>query len=466
MTRIQFTRRHKWLLACGLLLLVIGICWIRRTPEYKLQAEIPVTLYDIPYRSFVPSMEGFIIRETETRFVMRDWQGKEKWQVTTAQPKSWRHKIPRLDDREVMTRMAFAESPNGRYFVSATYQESAVRLQIWKDGIPVSKHDISTFALYPPNQIMTGFIFPLVNESRLTALNSGQIYLQINLNASGKNTSRIFVIEDQKVVAKGDAPTGIQLAPDGKYAIVTEGQIISNPSLFYSVSISNGKVCFKRLMIINECAFHVPVGNGYTQDFDRYPLYADGIYEASTKRYGPPGLSPKEAPHFLTPALIEVPGGRLLLEVPESLSHTNLVRIISTNGRRDWAVQNCPLPYSGELNIVISQTGDYVLIPRVLSPVQYAQTFVPYWNKVFRYVWRRSLSYELYQYPGQRKARMRLTGWRGGWGQQYERPREKGFAVWKQYDLLTLYPSPDGRTLAAIATNDSGKTHQCLIFKW
>ncbi|MHB0939894.1 MAG: hypothetical protein ACYC6A_26155 [Armatimonadota bacterium] len=203
------------------------------------------------------------------------------------------------------------------------------------------------------------------------------------------------------------------------------------------------------------------------QEYSRYALYANGIAFSDAKIYGPNGVIQKSSPHYHSPQM-EVPGGRFVLQqvIPNDGSLASM-RVAATDGSKEWRVPNRIYPSGGMQNILISQSGNYLLIPRLITPPRFFESLFSHSaNMRERYYRFSAVRYELFENPGRRRAVLHLSDWRGGMVQYYAFPYETGFAVWKQYDLLTLYPSPDGRTLAAIATKDGGKTHRCLIFKW
>ena len=405
------SRRWLWLPAAVVLLLLGWKAWY--VPYYRLIGTY--TTHDV---LLIPAETGFLTRESETTFALRDWRdGHRRWAVTVRQPQV-RGRGPSGD---LVFGSGYSLSHDGHVFAAATVQQRVLHLETWRDGAATG-HVTLPLEQTPP------ILF-------VRALDSGRVFCWHSFYVRGifgGRTMPVIAVEDGRIIGRGSFPPNTLMAPDGS-------AVASSTSTGFTYSepqVVGGAITLHNSYTANDTLDFPDGRGGFVLDST---MFAGGaVLAANGAVYGRKGRvrAPVRRQHQGA-----APGGRYTLEYA---------------GREVWSFS----PVSGKAWSVsvpsINLGGDATADGRHV--LAYLQPRMP---NIFDRSTRRaaarliggSLSdyLMLYDNAGRRRAvlRPKLRAWWPDAG-----------AV----ETRWWFPSPDGRTVAMTAAN--GVEGRCFLLRY
>jgi hypothetical protein len=176
-------KRHIILLvAAALLFVFLGRWWVSKPQPYRFIGRYP--LYNCT-DSIWPTSTGFLLRESDNLYIMRDWAtGQERWRVTASGP--------------------VAISPEGRYFVTLDMSGSQNFVRFWENGKPLAP----TALVLPAHAHQYGSSAFAIDDRALC-------FLGVSAPSISPQTC-LFAVAPGRIIARDTLPVQAILSPDGK----------------------------------------------------------------------------------------------------------------------------------------------------------------------------------------------------------------------------------------------------------
>ena len=409
--------RRTLLLIVGVLVLLgtaAGCWWRWHVPQYHLAGR-----YLAQDATLLACTTGFWLRESDTDFVLRAWDGTERWRVQIADPSAaTRPKGPLGGPRfrfPFFATLAFAVSPDGRVFAAAIPTGAQTRVQCWRDG------GLVTDLLLPAPPFA-----PMLR--RVHVLDSGRVFVW---ECARNLPPAATVIEQQRIIARGTLPSDALLSPEGTVMVSPETQGFA----YHTLAVRNGAILATRRYTARD-GLAVTRMPGYIQE---YSLFAQGYVLADDgARYGPQGLISPAGPWAHNTI---TPGKRYTLESSGPQS-----RVLSPVTGDSWGYTVRGGNQGGDA----TADGRYALAYcRAQIPPDVQRLLVTF-PGLTDWLGRSSLDYlALYERPGRLRAVMRLD--------------MAHLLPGTEVDSYCWYPSPDGRAVVLAADGSKGA---CLLFRW
>jgi len=202
-----------------LLLVVIVFAAWPRPARLRLVAELPANGYTRLY-----SGAGLLMWTGHRSFQLYDWNGHPRWKVTADAPneRGWAFSPPKTGSSYGVI---YELSPDGHTFAAALAHGPQTRVQIWRDGMLVARHDLPAHDLYPG----------------LLACDDGSVFFWCRTQAP----YRVWKLNDQRVSATGVLFRNAELSPDATAAvapITTFGELTSNDFRYATVQLRDGRI--------------------------------------------------------------------------------------------------------------------------------------------------------------------------------------------------------------------------------
>ena len=477
--KVSKIRRTHILLALPFVLLVYLIWHCSQPREYYLAKRIPLDASALAGYSpldFIPASAGFLLREGYRLFVMRDWDGNERWRVTTEEPSfaGW----PTLDRdkayRDIMFDLAantvFALSPNGRYFAAIIPQGHTAHLHIWDYGLHIGRHtlQIPEAFLLRKSRGTAGYHTYIQRIYQLHVLDDGTVYCW----PISDTPEQAIVVAGQRLLATGMIPANSDISPDAG-TLVTYLQHSFN---YYRVTLAQGQL---RLHVKYSSGVHVDwsweEGRGmHPAILENGFVMADGGFLFGSSGRGPRLWTHKEtiwdyhvhagSPYFTASGPYDDKKTRARIICPKtgdawSLPAGNVARAVTQDG---------------SFALVESRRSHHNLMADTLHEFTPDKLFQPHEPTDFdELADGHYTTLTLFQRPGRQLARLDLHF-----------AANVSVNPWGDYDDMDwLYPSPDGRALIALgvrgctfdtARDSDSFEHRmlkdihfdCLILKW
>ena len=245
--KLSKIRRKPLLLVLPFVLLVYLVWHCCQPHEYYLAKRIPLDTSALAGYSpldFIPASSGFLLREGNRLFVMRDWDGKERWRVTTEEPlfagwpalsknKAYRDLFLECDRA---TRTVFALSPNGRYFAAIIAHGHTAHLHIWDYGLHLGRHTLPIPEAFLLREAKGTAGYHTSNQRiyQLYVLDDGTVYCW----PVSDTPEQAIVVAGQRLLATGVIPSNSDLSPDAG-SLVTHFQHSFN---YYRVALAQGQL--------------------------------------------------------------------------------------------------------------------------------------------------------------------------------------------------------------------------------
>ena len=397
----------------ALLLLLAGCWWHWHIPTYRLCGRYPAVDYTL-----LGCTSGFWMHESPRTFVLRDWNGKERWRANLAQTKiSGQRATPRVLTNfgyRTQSPLSYAASSDGRVFAAAMPAGTQTRVQIWRDGALTG--DLLLPAPVNP-----------VPQRWVHALDNGRVFVWDNAPEWP-----VTVIDNGRIVARGHFPAWGLISSDGRTVVSPFG----NGFTYADLTVRDGVVrVTPRYHGADPLAvLRMPDLTLDNSSFiNGYVLSSDGAVYNHAGRVSPATTWQHET---------VAPGRRYTLQHIGAAS-----RVYSPLTGDTWSFFVHGENKGGDA----IADGRYALaycttrIPPDLLKLLQA---VPGMEETFT---RMSLDYlALYERPGRLRAVLRL-----------DRINLRPSLL--RIDDYWWYPSPDGRTIAMTIT---GNASECLVFRW
>jgi hypothetical protein len=469
-----------------LLAALAGGWWYTRQPKtYRLVRQFPLILcpvYGHPpmdgadiRQGILYTGAGLLIRTDPTHLVLYDWDGLKRWTISTekSEKDEWQQNPPTMSyiARGWVTdpRTDIAVSPNGVYVVAALFTPKWLTLTTLKNGRQIGTIQIPINA---PSSSW-GWEPPLV----MTVMDSGQTLLAIQNEekvqtilemisfSTGKrirtrrspvreliSQNDIYIIDGVKINARGKCDLVKAISPDG-LLLVTEGYKHKTPYFYYRITWQRQTISFP-MMSPGTVAPYRMIGYGELPLQAQFPLLANGyIFSGDTVDDAKTTRAKLKYPG----TVFAPPGARHLLEYGPN----GQFEVLDLTSLKTWGVTAVGA-YGGG---VLTLDGKHILqIPghrnsyRFAPPVERLCQRYPALRERLIDTAPRALI--LYEAPGKFVARLPLQPAR------YSRGLGLTGSFYQNYSLDGLYPSPDGRTLIAVAKRPGDKKYQCLAFRY
>jgi len=404
--------RWLWLPVVLALLFLGWRAWY--TPRYRLVDTF--TTNDV---LLIPAEIGFLTREPETTFVLRDWRdGHRRWAVTIRQPQPPLRHMPAV----LGFGAAYSLSQDGHIFAAATPRLGALHIETWRDGAAAGHVTL-------PLQQMPPVIF-------LRALDNGRVfcwYTYLPYRASSQRVTPVIAVEGNRMIARGSFQSDTLMAPDGSAVAMTT----SSGFTYAELQVAGGTITLRNSYYANDRLDYVDGWGGFMLDST---MFADGVVLAANGAvYGRKGRL--RAP-FVWHHQGIAPGGRYTLEYAG-----NQIRSYSPVSGEAWSVTVPNINRGGD----VTADGRHVLayleirLPAIFDPLKNHPA-------VARLIGGNSSDYlVLFDDTGQRRAVLRPTlhTWWPNAG---------------TVDNRWWFPSPDGRTVAMTAIN--GSEGRCFLLRY
>lgn len=403
--------RWLWLPVAVALLLLGWKAWY--VPYYRL-----IGTFNVSDVLLIPAETGFLTRERDTTYVLRDWRdGRRRWAVTVRQPRVRRRRL--FTDRIVSA--GYSLSQDGRVFAAATIQQGVLHLETWRDGVAAG-HVTLPVEQRPP------FLF-------VRALDSGRVfcwYSDFANDAPGERAMPVIAIEGGRVIGRGSFPPDTLVAPDGS-AVASS---TSTGFTYAELQVAGGSVTLRNAYTAGDPLNLPDVRGGFVLESS---MFAEGVVLAANGAvYGRTGRlrAPVRRQHQGV-----APGGRYTLEYAG-----RKVWSYSPVSNKAWSVT---VP---NINLGGDATADGRHVLAYLQP-RMPEIFDRYTRRAAARLAGGSLSdyLMLYDDVGRRLAVL----------------RPKLHAWWPDAGMVESrwwFPSPDGRTVAMTAAN--GVEGRCFLLRY
>ncbi|MHB9106763.1 MAG: hypothetical protein ACYDCO_06885 [Armatimonadota bacterium] len=403
--------RWLWLPVALALLLLAWNAW--RVPHYRLVGAFKTN--DV---LLVPAETGFLTREPDTTFVLRDWQdGHRRWAVTVRQPQLTRTVTP----GNLGFGSGYSLSHDGHVFAAATVQGNTLHIDTWRDGAAAG-HVTVSLQQTPP------ILF-------VRALNSGRVfcwYAAVSRRASPRRDTPVYAVENGRMIARGSFPPETLMAPDGS-AIASSS---AAGFTYAEMQVANGAITLRNQYTASDHLNYADGWGGFVLDDT---MFADGVVMAANGAvYGRKG---RVRPPVTWRHQGIAPGGRYTLEYAGKET-----RSYSPVTGKAWSVTVPNINQGGD----VTADGRHVLA--YLQP-RMPDIFDRFTRRAAARLIGGSLSdyLMLYDDAGRRLAVL----------------RPKLHAWWPDAGVVETrwwFPSPDGRSVAMTAVN--GTEGRCFLLRY